>query len=102
MKRNELYDVGAELERELGPAGSAEWKKNVSKAWDEYNAQVLLDARKGAKMTQSEVADKIGATKSYISRVEHGQIVPTASSFYRIIKACGLQVQITYPSGRSL
>ena len=46
-------------------------------------------------MTQAEVAEKIGAHKSYISRIENGLIIPTATSFFRIIAAMGMQVQIT-------
>ena len=97
MRANDLYDVDAELEREFGPVGSPAWESAVNKAWDEYNAAILLESRKEAKMTQAEVAEKIGASKSYISRVERGQIVPTASTFYRIIHALGLRVEIVRP-----
>ena len=93
---NNLYDITitAELEREFGPMGSAGWNRAVERAWDEYNAQILLDARKTAHMTQAEVAEKIGATKSYISRVERGKIVPTATSFFRIADALGYAVEL--------
>lgn len=101
MRTNDLYDVDAELEREFGPVGSRTWEKAVDKAWDEYNAAILLESRKEAKMTQAEVAERIGATKSYISRVERGQIVPTASTFYRIIHALGLRVEIVRPVSMS-
>lgn len=94
MKANEIYDVSAELDRELGPVGSESRKAAIEKAWEEYNAQVLLDARKAAGMTQSEVADRIGVTKSYISRVERGQIVPTIASFYKMVSAMGLAVEL--------
>jgi DNA-binding XRE family transcriptional regulator len=94
MQKSDIYDVSAELEREFGPVGSGSWKKAVQQAWDEYSAQILLDARKDAKKTQAEVAQKIGATKSYISRVEHGQIIPTVATFYRILHACDKRVEI--------
>jgi predicted transcriptional regulator len=94
MRKSDIYDVSAELEREFGPVSSDSWEKAVQQAWDEYSAQILLDARKDAKKTQAEVAQEIGATKSYISRVEHGQIIPTVATFYRIIHACGRRVEI--------
>ena len=94
MQANEIYDVSAELDRELGPVGSESRKEAVEKAWEEYNAQVLLDARKAAGLTQSEVAARIGTTKSYISRVERGQIVPTIASFYKMVSAMGLAVEL--------
>ena len=97
MRADDFYDVDAELARELGPVGSRTWEHAVNKAWDEYNAAILLESRKEAKMTQAAVAEKIGATKSYISRIERGQIVPTVSTFYRIIHALGMRVEIVRP-----
>ena len=50
MKENEMiYDISSELEREFGPKGSASRKAAEDKAWEEYNAQILLDARHIAK-----------------------------------------------------
>lgn len=95
MKANNIYDVTADLEREFGPVGSEGWNRAVEKAWEEYNAEILLMARKKAGLTQSQVAERIGATKSYISRIERGLIVPTVASFYRIVSALGMQVEIT-------
>lgn len=43
---NDIYDVDAWLDEELGNEGSPEREKNREKAWEEYNAQILLDARK--------------------------------------------------------
>ena len=91
---NKLYDITADLQREFGPIGSEGWNRAVEQAWEEYNAQILLEARKRAHMTQAQVAERIGATKSYISRVERGKIIPTASSFFRIANAMGYSVEL--------
>ena len=66
----------------------------LTKAWEEYNAQILLDARKNAGLTQSELAKRIGAEKGYISRIERGLIVPSVSTLYRIAAAMGLTVEL--------
>ena len=50
-KKNEIYDVSAELAREFGEAGTQSRAKATAKAWEEYNAQILLDARKNARLT---------------------------------------------------
>lgn len=42
-----------------------------------------------------ELANKIGADKSYVSRVERGEIMPSVGAFYRIIAALGFRVQLT-------
>ena len=95
MKNKEsIYDVSAELEREFGPKGSDGRKAAEDKAWEEYNAQSLLDARKNAGLTQQELADRIGANKGYISRLERGLTVPTVSTLYRIAAAMGLTVEL--------
>ena len=91
---NDLFDVTAHLVDRFGPIGSDSWKKEESRAWEEYNAEILREARKEAGITQAELADRIGADKSYISKIEHGKTVPTVSSFYRIVAALGMQVTL--------
>lgn len=88
----QIYNVSEELNRTFGEPGSESRKEAENQAWEEYNAQILLDARKKAGMTQSELAQKIGADKSYISRVERGLTIPSISTFYRMVSAMGLNV----------
>ncbi|MEE1088969.1 MAG: helix-turn-helix transcriptional regulator [Bacteroidaceae bacterium] len=90
----DVYDVSALLDEELGKAGTPERKMNTDRAWEEYNAQILLDARKNAGLTQAELAERIGAEKGYISRIERGLIVPSVSTLYRIASAMGLTVEL--------
>ena len=45
-------------------------------------------------MTQQQLAEKIGTSKSYISKVENGEIIPSVGAFYRMIHALGMQVVI--------
>ncbi len=93
-KKNEIYDVSAELAREFGEIGTKEREQAREKAWEEYNAQILLDARKNAKLTQEELAKRIGADKGYISRIERGLTIPTVSTLYRIAAAMGFTVEL--------
>jgi DNA-binding XRE family transcriptional regulator len=93
-KKNDIYDVSAELAKEFGEVGSQSRAEATAKAWEEYNAQILLDARKNAGLTQSELAKRIGAEKGYISRIERGLIVPSVSTLYRIAAAMGLTVEL--------
>ena len=53
-----------------------------------------MDARKNARLTQEELANRIGANKSYISRIENGITVPSVATFYRIINALGLTIEL--------
>ena len=66
-------------------------------AWNFYTGQLLLELRKESKMTQEELAQRINSSKSYVSRIERGQIIPSVSVFCRIINALGLCVDIVRP-----
>ncbi|OFX56897.1 MAG: transcriptional regulator [Bacteroidetes bacterium GWA2_30_7] len=49
-------------------------------------SEMLKDARKEAKMTQEQLADKVGTKKSYISRLENGKCDIQLSTLYRIFE----------------
>ena len=97
-KNNMLTDISAELDKEFGAPGTPEREKFDEEAYAFYTGQILLDARREAKVTQSELAKRINATKSYISRIESGAINPSVGTFYRIINALGLKIEIVNQS----
>lgn len=63
-------------------------------AYSFYSGKILQNARKDAKMTQAELAEKVQTTKSYISKVENGVIIPSVGTFYRMISALGMRVEV--------
>jgi DNA-binding XRE family transcriptional regulator len=89
-----IVDYSAVLERDFGKHGTAERAKFDEEAYAFYTSQVLLDARKDARLTQCELARRIGVDKSYISRIEKGNIVPSVATFYRMVSAMGLSVEL--------
>jgi ribosome-binding protein aMBF1 (putative translation factor) len=92
--KTELIDYSAILTEEFGEIGSATREKAIEEAWEDYNAQILHDARKNARLSQAQLAERIGADKGYISRVERGLIVPSIAMFYKIAAAMGLSVEL--------
>lgn len=58
-------------------------------AW--FYGNMLKERRKELKMTQREVAEKIGREQSYIARVEKGKADIQLSSFFRIAAILGIQ-----------
>ena len=92
--KNKIYNVSEELNQVFGAQGTESRKEAERQAWEEYNAQILLDACKQSGMTQSELAEKIGADKSHVSRIERGLTVPSISTFYRMVSAMGLSVEL--------
>lgn len=93
-KNNMMYDVSAELDSVFGASGTESRRAAEDLAWQEYNAQILLDARKNAGLTQQALAKRIGSTKGYISRLERGITTPNIATFYRIVAAMGLTVEL--------
>ncbi|MBO4614063.1 MAG: helix-turn-helix transcriptional regulator [Bacteroidales bacterium] len=94
---HQIKDYSAELDRKYGAVGTKEREQFDEEAWNFYTGQLLLELRKESKMTQEELAQRINSSKSYVSRIERGQIIPSVSVFYRIINALGLRVDIVRP-----
>ena len=90
----DLIDISAELEKEFGAPGSEEREAALEHSWEEYNAQILLDARKAARLTQEELAKRTGTSKGYISRIERGLTIPTVATLYKLIGAMGMKIEI--------
>lgn len=92
---HQIVDYSAVLEKKFGKPGTEERAKFDEEAYAFYTSQILLDARKNARLTQEELAKRIGTNKSYISRIEKGITVPSVATFYRIVNALGLIVELT-------
>jgi DNA-binding XRE family transcriptional regulator len=90
-----ITNISEQLEKEFGKHGTPERAKFDEEAYAFYTSQILLDARKNARITQGELAKRIGTDKSYISRIEKGITVPSVATFYRIVSSLGLSVELT-------
>ena len=72
-KNSEYYDVTAHLIEKFGPIGSESWKAEEDRAWEEYNADILHDARKKAGLTQEEFALRSGLGLRFVRDLEQGK-----------------------------
>ncbi len=97
MKANNLSSVDAVMDEKFGRVGTPERENFRKEAYTYCLGQVIHDARKGEKVTQEELAKRIGTSKSYISRIEKGVIDPSVGTYYRIIEALGLRIEIVKP-----
>ena len=95
-KNDKIYDISAELDSLYGKAGTEKRAKFDDDAGNFYTSQILLEARKEAKVTQSELAKRLSLSKSYISRIENGLINPSVGTFFRIINALGMRVDVVH------
>lgn len=103
MKReSDIIDIDAMMDLRFGAVGTDQRNEFRREAYNYCVGQLIMEARKQEHMTQTELAEKIGASKSYISRVEKGQIEPGVSTFFRIIEALGLRFEIVRPLAYSM
>lgn len=93
-----IQDYDAVLDARYGKVGTPERVKFEEEAYAYYTGLILRDARKDAKVSQAELARRTQTTKSYISRIENGVIIPSVAVFYRMIAALGMTVEIVRPA----
>ena len=98
-ENNMLHSYDEVLDAKYGKVGTPEREAFRREAYAFYMGQVIREARKEEKMSQSELGKRIGANKSYISRIENGLIDPTISTVYSIINALGLIIEIVKQMG---
>jgi HTH-type transcriptional regulator/antitoxin HipB len=77
---DELLDV------EYGVIGSEKREDFEKKAQYFIISETLKEARREAKMTQEQLATKVGTKKSYISRLENGKCDIQLSTLYKIFE----------------
>ncbi len=87
---NELLDI------KYGKLGSKKRELFEENAQYFMISEMLKESRLFAKMTQEELASKIGTKKSYISRLENGKCDIQLSTLYKIFEeGLGLKVKFT-------
>jgi ribosome-binding protein aMBF1 (putative translation factor) len=97
-KENMIQDYDVVLDSLYGKEGTPERAQFEEKAYAFYTGTILRDARKEAKISQVELAERTQTTKSYISRIENGGIIPSVAVFYKMIAALGMEIKITKPT----
>ncbi len=57
---------------------------------------LIREARRYARLTQAELAARLGTTQSAISNWERGLDVPRVDTLARILDACGFEADLTF------
>ena len=94
MNTNKIKSISKEMDLLYGKVGTPEREQFRNEAYAFCVGQVVQDIRKKERVTQTELARRIGVGKSYISRIEHGNIDPSVSTFYRLVSALGRSVEL--------
>ena len=59
-------------------------------------AEIIRSRRKALNLTQKELAEKVGKKRTYIARIEKGEIDMQLSSFISISQALGIKLKTEY------
>lgn len=95
LKLGKLNSINDKLDSKYGKKGTPNREKFDSKSISWYYGEILRDRRKELKLTQQELAEKIGKERSYIGRIEKGNTDMQLSSFISIARALGLDFNIS-------
>ncbi|MDR1974500.1 MAG: helix-turn-helix transcriptional regulator [Bacteroidales bacterium] len=98
MKTNNdnIKTFESHLEKRYGKAGSKTRTEFEIKAKAFAIGEVIKEERKRANLTQECLANKIGAKKSYISRIENGHNDIQLSTLYKLIEfGLGRRISLT-------
>jgi DNA-binding XRE family transcriptional regulator len=91
---SDITDISAEMDALYGKVGTPEREQFRREAYACYMGQILRETRKDEKITQQELAERVGVNKSYISKIEKGVIEPGIAMFSRIASALGFSVEL--------
>ncbi|MDR3140950.1 MAG: helix-turn-helix domain-containing protein [Tannerellaceae bacterium] len=94
QNNHQIADYSAVLAAKYGEIGTPERNAAEEKAMAFFTGKIIEDVRKQSRITQTELGKRIGADRSYISKVENGKIEPKVSTFYRIASALGHSVEL--------
>ncbi len=79
------------LDEKYGRFGTSEREQFDEQAIAWFYGSMLRERRKELKLTQKQLAEKLGREQSYIARVENGKADIQLSSFFRIAAVLGIQ-----------
>ena len=91
-----IKTFSSHLKKRYGKSGSKKRTDFEIKAKSFAIGELIKEERKLAEMTQEQLADKIGAKKSFISRIENGKSDIQLSTLYRLLEyGLGRKISLT-------
>jgi ribosome-binding protein aMBF1 (putative translation factor) len=95
-KNKNLKSFNQHLDERYGKTGTAKRTEFEIKAKAFAIGELIKEERKQANLTQEQLAEKVGAKKSFISRIENGHSDIQLSTLYKLIElGLGRKVNLT-------
>lgn len=86
METNNIKSFDKHLEERYGEKGTLKRTQFEAKAKVFAIGEMIKEERKQANLTQEQLAAKISAKKSYISRIENGKSDIQLSTLFKLFK----------------
>ncbi|MDO5665331.1 MAG: helix-turn-helix transcriptional regulator [Bacteroidia bacterium] len=86
MQTNKYKTFSEHLDERYGRVGTEKRTTFELKAKSFAIGELIKEERKQANLTQEQLAQKIGAKKSYISRIENGHSDIQLSTLYKLVE----------------
>lgn len=96
MKKSNIVSLEEFKEKHYGKRGFAK-RDALEAGYENFKIGIMLqEARKEKGLTQQELADRVGTTKSYISKIENDVKEVRISTLQKIVElGLGGQVQLS-------
>jgi len=95
-KNKNMKTFSRHLDKRYGEIGTEKRTAFEIKAKAFAIGELIKEERKQAQLTQEQLADKIGAKKSFISRIENGHSDIQLSTLYKLIEfGLGRKINLT-------
>ena len=82
------------IDKRYGKRGTESREKFRDGAFSYYFGEIIRSRRKELKMSQDELAVRVGKKRPYISRIENGEDI-RISNFVLVANALDLSIQLT-------
>jgi ribosome-binding protein aMBF1 (putative translation factor) len=96
QKNKNLKTFAMHLDKRYGAIGTKKRTDFEIKAKSFAIGELIREERKLAQLTQEQLADKVGAKKSFISRIENGHSDIQLSTLYKLVEfGLGRKINLT-------
>ncbi|MDR2008928.1 MAG: helix-turn-helix domain-containing protein [Bacteroidales bacterium] len=89
-----LHSFDDLLDKEYGKTGTSSRAAFHERALAYYYGEILKSRRSELKITQQQLADRIGKNRSYVAYIEQGKTDMQLSTFLTISNALGLSIEL--------
>lgn len=92
--KKETHSANDYLDKKYGEIGTPKRETFSKEALSYYYGELIKETRKEQKLTQKELAEKIGKDREYITKIEQGKTDLQISNLTQIINALGKSLKI--------